>query len=141
VVGRRGTAVGGGARGWWSVARGAGRSYSTARCSGCGRICRREAGVGYPWWLDGGGHRAGWSNGEGPLGLSGSELEGSQRCIGVGCSLRRRRSSRVVAGGGSARRTGVWRSMLARCEEKTDVGCERKMKVENGELIGRVLPL
>jgi hypothetical protein len=133
---------GGGRRpGWWSAAHGAGRSYSAARCSGCGRICRREAGVGCPWWLNGGGHRAGWSDGEGPLGLSRPELEGSQRCTGVGWSLRRRRSGRVVAGGGDARRTGVRQSMLARCKEKTDVGCERKTKVENGELIGRVLPL
>jgi hypothetical protein len=37
----------------------------------------------------GGMHRAGRSGGEGPEGLSGPELDGSQRCSGVGWSSRR----------------------------------------------------
>jgi hypothetical protein len=51
----------------------------------------------------GGMHRAGRSYAEGPEGLSGLELEGSQRCTSAGWSSRRRRSDRVVAGGGGAR--------------------------------------
>jgi hypothetical protein len=39
---------GGGVRGWWSTARCAGRLYTAARCSGHGRISRREARVGCP---------------------------------------------------------------------------------------------
>jgi hypothetical protein len=81
--------VGGGVQGWWSTAHGAGRSYSAARCSGCGQIGRRDAGAGCPRWLSGDGHRAGRSGGEGSEGLSGPELEGSQRCTSAGWSSRR----------------------------------------------------
>jgi hypothetical protein len=47
---------GGGIRGWWSTARGAGRLYTVAWCSGRGRIGWREARVGCLWWLSGGGN-------------------------------------------------------------------------------------
>jgi hypothetical protein len=47
---------GGGARGWWSTARGVGRLYTAARCSGHGRNGRREAGAGCLRWLSGGGN-------------------------------------------------------------------------------------
>jgi hypothetical protein len=90
---------GGGVQGWWSVARSAGRSYSVARCSRYGRIGRIEVGAGYPRRLSGGSHRAGRSYGEGPEGLSGPKLEGSQRCTSAGWSSRRRRSGRAVAEG------------------------------------------
>jgi hypothetical protein len=43
-------------RGWWSIACSAGRLYTAARCSGHGRIGRREAGAGCPRWLNGGGN-------------------------------------------------------------------------------------
>jgi hypothetical protein len=45
----KGNVGGGSVRGLWSAAHDAGRSYSAVRCSGCGRIGRREAGAGYPW--------------------------------------------------------------------------------------------
>jgi hypothetical protein len=111
------TAVRGGVRGWWSVARCAGRSYSATRCLGCSQIGQREAGVGCPQRLSSGGRRAGRSSGEGPEGLSGPELEGSQRCTSAGWSSRRRRSAgwwpeEVVLGGpgcSSQRRHGARR--------------------------------
>jgi hypothetical protein len=37
--------VGGGIRGWWSVAHSAGWSYAAARFSGCGRGSQRGAGA------------------------------------------------------------------------------------------------
>jgi hypothetical protein len=46
--------VGGSVQGWWLAARGAGRSYTMARCSGCGRGDRRGARAGCPWWLSDG---------------------------------------------------------------------------------------
>jgi hypothetical protein len=57
--------------------------------------------------------RAGRCGGDGPEGLSGPELEGSQRCTGEGWSSRRRRLGRGVAGGGCTQWTGVRRSMSA----------------------------
>jgi hypothetical protein len=39
---------------WWSAAHGAGRSYTTARCSGCGRGDRRGARARCLWWLSDG---------------------------------------------------------------------------------------
>jgi hypothetical protein len=101
------------------VAHGAGRSYSAAWCSGCGRISQREARVGCPLRLSVGGCRVGRSSGEGLEGLSGPELKGSQRCTGAGWSWRRRRSGRVVAGGGGAQWIGVRRLVLARQKEKS----------------------
>jgi hypothetical protein len=47
--------------------------------------------------------RAGRSGGDGPEGLLGLELDGSQRCTGVGWRSRRRRLGKVVDGGGTAR--------------------------------------
>jgi hypothetical protein len=49
-----GNGGGGGVWGWWSTTRGAGRLYTAARCSGCGRNGQREAGAGYPRRLSGG---------------------------------------------------------------------------------------
>jgi hypothetical protein len=46
--------VGAGIQGWWSVARGAGRLYTAARCSGCGRGGQSGAGMGCPRWLSDG---------------------------------------------------------------------------------------
>jgi hypothetical protein len=53
--------VGCGIRWWWSVAHGARRSYSAAQYSECGRINRREAGAGCPWWFSGSGYGGGQS--------------------------------------------------------------------------------
>jgi hypothetical protein len=46
----------GGVQGWWSTAHGAGRLYTVARCSGRGRIGRREARASCPRWLSGSGN-------------------------------------------------------------------------------------
>jgi hypothetical protein len=54
---------GGDVRGWWLMARGAGRLYTAARCSGHGQNGRREAGAGCPQWL-GGGRNGGAVGGE-----------------------------------------------------------------------------
>jgi hypothetical protein len=51
-----GNGGGGGIWGWWSTARGVGRLYTAAQCSGRGRIGRREAGAGYLRWLSSGGN-------------------------------------------------------------------------------------
>jgi hypothetical protein len=51
-----GNGGGGGVRGWWSTAHGVGRLYTAARCSGHGRICRREGGAGCPRRLSGSGN-------------------------------------------------------------------------------------
>jgi hypothetical protein len=37
---------GGGVQGWWSTTQGVGRLFTAARCSGRGRIGRRDAGAG-----------------------------------------------------------------------------------------------
>jgi hypothetical protein len=52
---REGNGGGGGIRGWWSTARGVGRLYTVAQCSGRGQNGRREAGAGCPRRLNGGG--------------------------------------------------------------------------------------
>jgi hypothetical protein len=43
-----GNGNGGGVRGWWLTARGAGRLYTAARCSRHGQNGRREARAGCP---------------------------------------------------------------------------------------------
>jgi hypothetical protein len=53
--------VGGGVRGWWSAAHGAGRSYTAVRCSGCGRGGRRGARVDCPRWLSDGEQGGAWA--------------------------------------------------------------------------------
>jgi hypothetical protein len=81
-LGRRGTMVVCGVRGWWSAARGAGRSYSAVRCSGCGRIIQREVGVGYSWWLSGPGYGGGQS-GTGAVKWWRRKKKGAPRCGGA----------------------------------------------------------
>jgi hypothetical protein len=58
-----GNGGGGGVRGWWPTARGAGRLYTVARCSGHGQIDRRDTRAGCLWRL-GGGRNGGAVGGE-----------------------------------------------------------------------------
>jgi hypothetical protein len=58
-----------------------------------------------------------------------------------GVELEEATVGRVVAGGGGTQWTGVRWLPSAWCEEKTEMGHERKTEVKKGELIGGVLPL
>jgi hypothetical protein len=49
-----GNGGGGSVQGWWSAAHGVGRSYTAARCSGCGQGGQRGAGAGCPQRLGNG---------------------------------------------------------------------------------------
>jgi hypothetical protein len=103
-----GNGGGGGVQGWWSTAHGAGRLYTAARCSGRGRINRREAGAGCPRWLDSGGNVAQWGA-KGGGGRKGAPRWGWAPFIATkGGGRRRRGGGETVGGETAAVRPWVW---------------------------------